>query len=89
MPLATHVFVHPLLYSLPAPCFQMGLPRVAGILVVAVLVLPPTALGLDNGLALTPPMGWLAWERFRCNTDCVNDPKNCIRSVTLFREAIP
>lgn len=40
--------------------------------------------GLDNGLALTPPMGWLAWERFRCNTDCKNDPDNCI-SDRLFR----
>eukprot|EP00795_Rhopilema_esculentum_P006422 gene6422-11864_t len=28
---------------------------------------------LDNGLALTPPMGWLAWERFRCNIDCKNE----------------
>lgn len=35
--------------------------------------------GLENGLARTPPMGWLAWERFRCNTDCKNDPENCIR----------
>lgn len=34
---------------------------------------------LENGLARTPPMGWLAWERFRCNTDCKNDPDNCIR----------
>ena len=33
---------------------------------------------LENGLARTPPMGWLSWERFRCNTDCVNDPHNCI-----------
>jgi len=33
---------------------------------------------LENGLARTPPMGWLAWERFRCNTDCENDPENCI-----------
>ncbi|VEN45457.1 unnamed protein product [Callosobruchus maculatus] len=39
---------------------------------------------LDNGLAKTPPMGWLAWERFRCNTDCKNDPDNCI-SENLFR----
>ncbi|KAL7635616.1 UNVERIFIED_CONTAM: hypothetical protein RMT77_013433 [Armadillidium vulgare] len=39
---------------------------------------------LDNGLALTPPMGWLAWERFRCNTDCQNDPDNCI-SEDLFK----
>lgn len=36
---------------------------------------------LDNGLARTPPMGWLSWERFRCNTDCEGDPDNCIRYV--------
>ncbi len=40
---------------------------------------------LDNGLALTPPMGWMSWERFRCNTDCKNDPLNCI-SETLYRD---
>lgn len=34
---------------------------------------------LENGLVRTPPMGWLAWERFRCNTDCDADPENCIR----------
>lgn len=34
---------------------------------------------LENGLARTPPMGWLSWERFRCNTDCEGDPDNCIR----------
>lgn len=46
-----------------------------------------TGLGsaLDNGLALTPPMGWLAWERFRCNTDCANDPYNCIRWVACVQ----
>lgn len=35
--------------------------------------------GLDNGLALTPPMGWMSWQRFRCITDCVNYPDECIR----------
>ncbi|TMW46785.1 hypothetical protein DOY81_008135, partial [Sarcophaga bullata] len=39
---------------------------------------------LENGLARTPPMGWLSWERFRCNTDCDNDPDNCI-SEYLFK----
>ncbi|XP_071951374.1 alpha-N-acetylgalactosaminidase-like isoform X5 [Antedon mediterranea] len=34
--------------------------------------------GLDNGLALTPPMGWMSWERFRCNIDCKNQPNDCI-----------
>ncbi|XP_046860620.1 alpha-N-acetylgalactosaminidase-like isoform X2 [Xenia sp. Carnegie-2017] len=38
---------------------------------------------LDNGLSLTPPMGWMAWERFRCNTDCKNFPDTCI-SEKLF-----
>jgi hypothetical protein len=42
-------------------------------------------LALDNGLARTPPMGWLTWERFRCNIDCDNDPENCI-SERLIRE---
>lgn len=41
--------------------------------------------GLDNGVARTPPMGWLAWERFACNTDCTNDPDNCI-SEKLFKD---
>lgn len=40
---------------------------------------------LDNGLAITPPMGWMSWERFRCVTDCENDPRNCI-SERLYKE---
>lgn len=40
---------------------------------------------LDNGLALTPPMGWLSWERFRCDIDCTNDPYNCI-SESLYTD---
>lgn len=40
--------------------------------------------GLDNGLALTPPMGWLSWERYRCITDCDTYPDNCI-SEKLYR----
>lgn len=42
------------------------------------------ASAADNGQALLPPMGWLSWERFRCNTDCVNDPENCL-SENLIR----
>ncbi|KAK2180663.1 hypothetical protein NP493_433g02083 [Ridgeia piscesae] len=48
--------------------------------VVTVLCLLTMSLvqALDNGLARTPPMGWLSWERFRCNTNCKDDPENCI-----------
>ncbi|XP_061609779.1 alpha-N-acetylgalactosaminidase [Phyllopteryx taeniolatus] len=42
-------------------------------------------VALDNGLMRTPPMGWLAWERFRCHIDCEHDPKNCI-SEKLFTD---
>ncbi|XP_061562891.1 alpha-N-acetylgalactosaminidase [Cololabis saira] len=48
-------------------------------------VLSVTTLALDNGLMRTPPMGWLAWERYRCDIDCENDPKNCI-SENLFTD---
>jgi len=40
---------------------------------------------LDNGLALTPPMGWLSWERFGCTTDCKEFPNSCI-SEKLYVE---
>ncbi|KAJ8028021.1 Alpha-N-acetylgalactosaminidase [Holothuria leucospilota] len=48
-------------------------------LVTCALALFSKAAALNNGLALLPPMGWQAWIRFRCNTDCDLDPKNCLR----------
>ncbi|CAH3109766.1 unnamed protein product [Porites lobata] len=42
---------------------------------------------LDNGLAKTPPMGWMDWERFRCNIDCTNDPENCISERLIMEMA--
>ncbi|XP_036412361.1 alpha-N-acetylgalactosaminidase-like isoform X1 [Colossoma macropomum] len=51
--------------------------------VILLLMLALPTLALDNGLMRTPPMGWMSWERFRCNTDCRTDPKNCI-SEALF-----
>ncbi|XP_055294226.1 alpha-galactosidase A [Moschus berezovskii] len=43
----------------------------------------PGAWGLDNGLAMTPTMGWLHWERFMCNVNCQEEPDSCI-SEKLF-----
>nr|XP_061793053.1 alpha-galactosidase A-like [Nerophis lumbriciformis] len=51
---------------------------IAGALLVVVVGLCSHAVALDNGLARTPTMGWLHWERFLCNTDCDGDPENCI-----------
>merc|ERR1711892_1302782 len=52
---------------------------------VVILVCASGVSALDNGVSRTPPMGWLSWERFRCNTDCENDPEYCI-GERLFRE---
>ncbi|XP_069100942.1 alpha-N-acetylgalactosaminidase-like [Argopecten irradians] len=59
--------------------------RINMIILLVVLAILRPASGLENGLARTPPMGWLSWQRFRCNTDCENDPKNCI-SEWLYKE---
>lgn len=47
--------------------------------VTQLLALISLIVAMDNGLVRTPPMGWMAWERFRCDIDCKDDPKNCIR----------
>uniref|UniRef100_A0AAZ3NPZ5 Alpha-galactosidase n=1 Tax=Oncorhynchus tshawytscha TaxID=74940 RepID=A0AAZ3NPZ5_ONCTS len=52
---------------------------------IFLLALTSATSALDNGLMRTPPMGWMSWERFCCNIDCENDPKNCI-SENLFRD---
>lgn len=48
-------------------------------LCLCILTICEISLALDNGLALTPPMGWLAWQRFRCNIDCDTFPDECVR----------
>ncbi|KAI8033665.1 hypothetical protein M5D96_013577 [Drosophila gunungcola] len=45
------------------------------------------AYGLDNGLALVPPMGWMPFERFRCMTDCARFPRDCISESLIRRTA--
>lgn len=44
-----------------------------------------TVESLDNGLAIRPPMGWMAWERFRCNTNCTEDPDNCVSEKLIIQ----
>jgi len=39
------------------------------ILYVGILFCVPPAHALENGLALTPPMGWNSWNRFACNVN--------------------
>lgn len=32
----------------------------------------------NNRPAMKPPMGWLNWERFMCETDCQKYPRGCV-----------
>ena len=43
--------------------------------------------GWDNGLARTPPMGWLSWMRFTCEIDCNTYPDECINEK-LYKDMI-
>ncbi|XP_053229198.1 alpha-galactosidase A [Podarcis raffonei] len=61
----------------------MGLPVL--LLPVLLLALSCPAGALENGLARTPPMGWLHWERFLCQVDCDEEPRRCI-SEQLFMQ---
>ena len=38
-------------------------------MIVIVLGVVGVALALDNGLGLTPPMGWNSWNHYGCNID--------------------
>ncbi|KAL7675299.1 hypothetical protein ACOME3_001562 [Neoechinorhynchus agilis] len=42
---------------------------------------------MNNGLALTPVMGWLSWQRYGCHTDCERDPDNCLNDALIRRQA--
>lgn len=44
-------------------------------------------VSLDNGLALTPPMGWMHWERFRCITNCTEQPNDCLTEDLIKSQA--
>jgi hypothetical protein len=61
-----------------------------------IVLLALGASALDNGLARTPPMGWMTWERFRCVKGfpgqglpdvCAEDPSNCIDAKLITQHA--
>ena len=42
---------------------------------------------LDNGLGLTPPMGWMSWQRYGCEVDCTENPAFCLSEELVHRTA--
>ncbi|XP_052795328.1 alpha-N-acetylgalactosaminidase-like isoform X2 [Mya arenaria] len=55
--------------------------------VLSLLLVAGVTVALENGLALTPPMGWVSWERYRCNVDCDIEPDNCISENLYMKMA--
>ncbi|TGZ65194.1 hypothetical protein CRM22_005966 [Opisthorchis felineus] len=56
-----------------------------GPLVILCTVLLNGVIALENGLARTPPMGWMSWQRFRCQTNCAQYPDDCISEKLIKR----
>ena len=50
-----------------------------------IVVVIDIVCGLNNGVAQTPPMGFISWQRFGAETDCVSFPDTCI-SEALYIE---
>ncbi|CAG2111680.1 unnamed protein product [Medioppia subpectinata] len=48
------------------------------LLVCFALLAIECGLAREDGLVRTPPMGWLSWTRYGCETDCKRYPKGCI-----------
>uniref|UniRef100_A0A7E4VWQ4 Alpha-galactosidase n=1 Tax=Panagrellus redivivus TaxID=6233 RepID=A0A7E4VWQ4_PANRE len=44
-------------------------------------------ISLDNGLVRTPPMGWMSWTKYYCETDCVKYPDACINENLYAAQA--
>jgi alpha-galactosidase len=62
---------------------KLRIGRVAlGIAVLVSLVAAGELRALDNGLALTPPMGWNSWNKFACNVseDLIKQAANAMVS---------
>ncbi len=63
----------------------MTLPRrVVFVTIIVAMTLVGGAWSLENGLARTPPMGWMAWQRFRCETNCSMYPDDCVSAANLL-----
>lgn len=41
----------------------------------------------NNGLARTPPMGWLSWAKYECEINCKVYPNECI-DEKLYKDMV-
>ena len=56
----------------------MAIMMCAVMFTIGVLLWVPSTTALQNGAAITPPMGWLSWQRYRCAIACADaTSKDC------------
>ncbi|CAG9792515.1 unnamed protein product [Diatraea saccharalis] len=56
-------------------------------IVFLVILLPENVKLLKNGLALTPPMGWMSWGYYMCAVNCDNYPDKCLNENLILSVA--
>ena len=54
---------------------------------VSILLVTTHVLARDDGLARTPPMGWISWLCYMCQTDCKTHPDSCINEQLYKAQA--
>lgn len=63
---------------------KLGPILLSPIVALSILALSRPSNSLENGLAKTPPMGWISWERFTCDIDCSPGNQNDCISKQLY-----
>ena len=48
---------------------------------LTLLIAACSGFATADKLSLTPPMGWMSWEVFRCRTDCTGTNEGCESQV--------
>ncbi|CAD6187007.1 unnamed protein product [Caenorhabditis auriculariae] len=63
------------------PLFLSPRPLICMLFSALLVVFLGFAQSLENGLARKPPMGWMSWAAFYCETDCDQHPRSCISEL--------
>ena len=58
------------------------------VFILLLTIILPFCLSLDNGLGLTPPLGWNSWNRYGCNIteDIIKTAANALISTGLAKK---
>eukprot|EP01079_Euglenida_sp_SAG-EU17-18_P009163 gene9163-8254_t len=61
----------------------------AALAAALLLPLPAPVCSIDNGLGVTPPMGWRSWNQFQCAINQVGQLQLCAAAAMLSPAAGP